>query len=275
MMSDLRISVVTPSYNQAPYLETTIRSVLSQDYPHVEYIVMDGGSRDGSVEIIRNYADRLAYWQAEKDGGQADALAKGFGRSTGEILCWLNSDDLFLPGALARVARHFGSHPETQALSGGAYYIDANGKPLHGFGACTLGVRATFDRFRFYGQDGVYQPATFWRRSAYDAVGGVDPSFSFIMDYDLFTRLARYSRFDRLPEFLACFRLHEACKSVRMDQVRREESRVFRERYGVTAYPPWLRSLAYWRYRLPSLGRKLRLRVCRRLGMTRLPEVHR
>lgn len=271
--SKLKISVVTPSFNQAKYLEATIQSVLSQDHDHVEYIVMDGGSRDGSIEIIRKYADRLAYWCSEKDEGQADALAKGFDRCTGDILCWLNSDDLFLPGALARVGNFFQSHPQAQVVSGGAFFADQNGRPLRGFGAYSLGVRATFNRFRFYSQDGVFQQATFWRRSAYEAVGGIDTRLQFIMDYDLFTRLARHGRFERLPELLACFRLHDECKSLTIEAVRKAEVRQFAERFGVSSYACWRRSMGYWRYRVPSLVNKAWNRLLRDTGFIRLPEV--
>lgn len=255
-MTELRISVVTPSYNQAQYLEQTMLSVLGQDGPRVEYLVLDGGSTDGSVEIIRRYADRLAYWCSKPDGGQAAALADGFQRCTGDILCWLNSDDLFLPGALARVAAYFQTHLATQALCGGAFIIDSQNRPLSAFCAHTLGVRATYDRFRFYGQDGVFQPATFWRRSAYDAVGGMDPTLHFTMDYDLFIRLARLQRFARLPVMLSCFRLHGDCKSSRQQQIRETEAQLLAHRYGVTEHGTLVRRLLYWRYRLPSLGRK-------------------
>src|SRR6266699_7076762 len=107
MHSPLKISVVTPSYNQAQYLETTLRSVLEQDYPHLEHIVIDGGSTDSSVAVLQRDSSRLAHWCSEKDRGQADANAKGFQRATGDILCWLNSDDVFLPGALRAVAEFF------------------------------------------------------------------------------------------------------------------------------------------------------------------------
>jgi hypothetical protein len=117
-------------------------------------------------------------------------------------------------------------------------------------------VRATFSRFRFYEQDGVFQPATFWRRAAYEAVGGIDRSLQFIMDRDLFTRLARRRPLARLPELLACFRIHGEAKSARMQHIRREEACRFAEQYGAAAYPTALRAILYWRYRLPSLVRK-------------------
>jgi glycosyltransferase involved in cell wall biosynthesis len=210
----MTISVVTPSFNQGGFLEATIKSVLNQSHPFVEYIVVDGGSTDGSLEIIRRYAARLTYWSSGPDGGQAAAIRKGFEIGTGEIQCWLNSDDLLLPGALAHVATYFQTHPDTEAVSGGAYLITAKGELCERF-KCnyTLGVAATHSRLVLYGQEGVYQQATFWRRSAYEAVGGVDPSFRFAMDLDLFARLAKRKPFGRLPIMLACFRLHEQSKT--------------------------------------------------------------
>src|SRR6266498_6059477 len=225
MNPSLKISVVTPSFNQAIYLETTLRSVLEQDYPHVEHIVIDGGSTDGSRDILQRYGSRLAYWCSEKDRGQADAIAKGFQRATGDILCWLNSDDVFLPGALRAVGEFFKSHPEAEVVCGGAYIINREGRPVRRFGHCTLGVKATFHRFCFYGQDGVYQQATFWRRRAYEAVGGVN------RDRDLFARLARRQRFQTPPALLACFRIHEECKTRRIQEVQRRESDAFFEQY--------------------------------------------
>jgi glycosyltransferase involved in cell wall biosynthesis len=271
--SPLKISVVTPSFNQAQFLKQTMLSVLEQDYPHVEYLVLDGGSTDGSASIIREYADRLAYWRSERDGGQSDAIASGFERATGDILCWLNSDDVFLPGALSAVADYFTRHPEMEAVSGGAYYIDAEGRPWKSsFGSYTTGVATTYNRLRFLGGlDGVFQQATFWRRSAYEAVGGLDRSLQFIMDRDLFTRLAKRKPFGRLPRFLACFRLHGDCKSVRIQNIRRQEGQLFAQRYGVTEFGPIPAAILRWRYRLPSYARKCRLRLARSVGLVRLP----
>jgi len=269
-----KISIVTPSYNQAEFLKQTVRSVLSQDYPDVEYVVMDGGSTDGSVDILREYSDRLAYWNSEKDEGQSDAIARGFERSTGEIMGWLNSDDVLLPGALTAVANFFRENPEVEVVSGGAYCIDSEGWPLHGrFGNYTLGVAATHGRLRYYHMDGVFQQATFWRRSAYDAVGGLDRSLKFILDRDLFLRLAKRRPFARLPQMLACFRIHEDCKSVRIQHIREKEGQAFRQRYGANRYGSLVRNFLFYRYRLPSLVRKVWLGAllnCRSVKLERV-----
>src|SRR5919112_5052179 len=122
-----KISVITPSFNQGRYIESTIKSVLDQGYPNLEYIIMDGGSRDGSKEIIQRYSDRLAHWNSEPDGGQTDALAKGFGRAAGEIMGWLCSDDLLEPHALREVAEKFVRNPDWQVVYGDSQWIDGKG----------------------------------------------------------------------------------------------------------------------------------------------------
>ncbi len=266
-----RISVVTPSFNQARYLEQTLRSVLDQDYPDLEYIVIDGGSTDGSTAILKRYSPRLAYWCSEPDGGQADAIAKGFQRATGDILCWLNSDDILLPGSLNRVGRYFHRHPRAEAVSGGAFVIDNSGRPPEtAYGSYTLGVPSTFDRFRFFGQEGVFQQATFWRKSAYEAVGGIDPKFHFAMDLDLFTRLARRRRFGRLPRMLACFRLHESCKSMRMQDVRISELATYRSVYLHADGETFAGRVRPWIYKNLNRARKAALALYRYAGLVRL-----
>ncbi len=270
----MKISLVTPSYNQAQFLEQTVESVLSQDYPDVEYTVMDGGSTDRSADILRKHSDRITYWQSERDEGQSDAIAQGFERSTCEIMGWLNSDDLLLPGALTAVAEYFRDHPDVEAVSGGAYSIDAEGQPLQRhFGNYTLGVAATYGRLRYYHMDGVFQQATFWRRSAYDAVGGLDRSLQFIMDRDLFLRLAKRRVFGRLPQMLACFRIHEDCKSSCIQHVREQESQAFRKRYGANRHGALVRNLLFYRYRLPSLVRKVWLSAMLNSRQVRLKRV--
>lgn len=270
-----RISIVTPSYNQGAYLEESILSVLTQDYPDLEYIIIDGASTDRSVEIIKTYERDLSYWCSEPDEGQSDAIAKGFEKATGEILFWLGSDDLLLPGALKKVAEYFIRNPDIQVVSGGCVFIDSDGE------VCTeepvpfsLGVPASYNRFRFYEQDGVCQPATFWRRGIYEEVGGLDRSRTFIMDLDLFARMAKAGgSFGQLPKFLSCFRLHEESKSTTLQHVRRREFQDFACQHQRNAHGELVAQCLYWRYRLPSLLRKSALYAGRRLGMIRLPTV--
>ena len=269
-----RISVVTPSFNQARYLEQTLLSVLEQNYPNLEYIVVDGGSTDGSLSILERYSQLLAYWGSEPDRGQSDAIAKGFHRATGDILCWLNSDDVLLPGALNRVGRYFQLHPKVEAVSGGAFIIDAAGAPARAaYGSYTLGVPSTFDRFRFFGQEGVFQQATFWRADAYEAVGGIDRKFQFAMDLDLFTRLAKRRRFGWLPCMLACFRLHEECKSMRLQQVRESELEAYRAVYLREDGTTHAGHIRKWTYKNLNRIRKATLAGLRHAGLIRLPPV--
>ncbi len=252
-----RITVVTPSFNQAKFLAQTIASVLGQGYPDLEYIIIDGGSSDSSREIIQANESRLAYWCSEPDRGQAHALKKGFERATGDILCWLNSDDVYMPGALLAVGTFFANHPESEVLNGGGVVIDENGD-LHvdGFWTYTEGVATTWRRLKWYGQDGVFQPSTFWRRSAYEAVGGVNPELFFQMDRDLFFRMARRRRFDKTTQILSCFRHHPSSKSYLHQNRHSQDEEWFRARYCKEAWHSGLRPAIYAFYRMQSLIRK-------------------
>lgn len=264
------ISVVTPSFNQGKYLEATLLSVLEQDYPRVEYVVMDGGSTDGSVEIIKKYASRLAYWCSAKDNGQADAIAHGFEKSSGEILCWLNSDDLLLPEALRTIGRYFRNHPDADVVNGGAYRIDEVGAMIRkGFGSYTTGVAASYDRFVYYEMDGVFQPATFWRRSSYFEVGGINTELQFIMDRDLFTRMARKKRFHSIPQFVACARSHSMTKSSQLQEIRESETIAFKQQYEVDQLPYLQAAWRYWCFRFGSLVRKSYLTTMRPVRLFR------
>lgn len=269
------ITVVTPSFNQARFLERTILSVLGQDYPALEYLIVDGGSTDGSVPIIRKYGGCLQEWCSEPDGGQSDAIAKGFSRSTGEVLCWLNSDDILLPGALQSVGEFFTQHPEAEVVNGAAYSIDEYDRPIRDFRRCTYtwGVRASANRMRFYGQDGVYQPATFWRRGAYSAVGGLSGDLAFAMDRDLFVRLAARQPFHVIRRYLACFRLHGSSKSSTIQGVRRAEEILIAQRYGVAEERLLRRRGLYAWYRAGSLCRKALLQLCLLCGAEQFPAV--
>jgi len=208
------VTIVTPSYNQARYLELTIRSVLEQDYPNLEYIVVDGGSTDGSGDIIRRYADRLAWWVSEKDHGQTDAVNKGFAHANGEILAWLNSDDTYQPGAVSEAVAFLHNRPEVGLVYGEANFIDENGRVIGRFPAAQTDYR----RLR-RGYVHIPQQASFWRADLWRKVGPLDSSFYFAMDYDLWVRLARISTFQYLPgRVWANFRLHTQSKTIAADE---------------------------------------------------------
>ena len=206
------VSVITPSFNQAAYIEETILSVLNQDYPQVEYIIVDGGSTDGSREIIERYADRLAWWVSERDRGQTDAINKGFAHAKGEILAWLNSDDTYLPGAIAEAAAFLEANPQAGMVYGDANLVDQQGTLLGKFPA-----RQTDYRRLRRGYVHIPQQAAFFRASLWRQVGPLDPSFYFAMDYDLWVRLARLAPLCYHPRTWANFRLHSAGKSVAAD----------------------------------------------------------
>lgn len=209
-----KISIVTPSYNQRPYLAQTMRSVLCQRYPNLEYIVMDGGSTDGSAEYIESVGEHLSHWQSAKDGGQADAVACGFERSSGEICAWLNSDDLYAPGVLRFVAEYFNEHPEVEMLYSNRVFVkECN--TVHAYWILPKHSDWLMSRW-----DLIPQETAFWRRSFMDRVGGVDPTFRFALDYDLFVRFMREGKVVRVPRFLGAFRIHESSKtSTELDTV--------------------------------------------------------
>jgi len=207
------VSIVTPSFNQVKYLEETIRSVLEQDYPRIEYIVIDGGSTDGSVEVIRKYADRLAYWVSEADRGQTDAINKGFATAHGSILAWLNSDDTYQPGAVSEAVAYLQNHPNIGMVYGDLDFIDEQSKIIGKFSA----AQTNLEKLR-RGFVHIPQPASFFRAEHWRKVAPLDPTFYFAMDYDLWVRLARVTDFQYLPgNTWANFRLHSDAKTVAAD----------------------------------------------------------
>lgn len=219
-----KMTVVTPAYNGAAFLEATIRSVLLQGYPNLEYIVIDGGSKDGTVEIIRRYAPWLTYWCSEPDRGQSHALNKGFAQSTGDWLAWLNADDLYLPNALSAVAATARRRPETDWIIGVLRWIDEHGADLGTtvptpFTAVTnpaqWGGRRWLAQVCFRGS-GLFcpQPVSFWSRRAHETVGPLDETLHYSMDLDRWGKLAYYHFEPTLIDAeLAGFRLHAAQKS--------------------------------------------------------------
>jgi len=213
-----RITVVTPSFNQARYLEATLRSVILQDYPNLEYLVLDGGSTDTSVDIIKKYEAYITYWHSRKDSGQADAIATGFEMAKGEILCWLNSDDIYLPGALRHIARHFARNPKTRFIYGNRKVINENGT--------TIGHHVwPFFLTKYHWALGQYlaQECCFWRRDLYAEVGGIDKDKFFTMDYDLFYRMWRVAKFRKTSAYLGCIRMHGETKNSKFQEIRQNE----------------------------------------------------
>jgi len=206
------VSIVTPSFNQAAYLEETIQSVLGQSYSRIEYIIIDGASTDGSLDVIRKYAGRLAHWVSEQDKGQTEAINKGFTLARGEILAWINSDDTLLPDAVAEAMRYLLSHPQVGLVYGDANYIDEKSRVIGKFPA----AQTDLQKLR-RGYVHIPQQASFFRKALWDRVGPLDDSFYFAMDYDLWTRLAAISELKYLPRTWANFRLHADAKTIAAD----------------------------------------------------------
>lgn len=233
------ISIVTCSYQQGPYIEKTLRSVIDQRYPALEYIVCDGGSTDQTLSIIERNAADLAYWISEPDGGQTHALMKGFARATGEICGWLCSDDLLLPGSLHAVGEFFRTHPDIGAAYGDALWIDAHGRFIR------PKKEMDFDRFVLTNDHNyIPQPSMFWRRSLYEAVGGLDHRFDLAMDADLWERFSRNTRIARIPRFLSCMRFYSEQKTRSRRHDSRREAALIGVRGGTCAQRPLSRSLA-------------------------------
>ncbi len=206
------VSIVTPSFNQVRYLEATIQSVLSQNYPRLEYIIVDGGSIDGSVDVIKRYESKLAWWVSEKDKGQTDAINKGFAHAKGDFLAWLNSDDTYEPDTLSSAVKFLQTHPEVGLVYGDANYINEDGRVIGRFPA----AQTELVRLR-RGYVHIPQQAAFFRADLWHMVGPLDPSFYFAMDYDLWVRLAIHSQVKYVPQTWANFRLHTTGKTISAD----------------------------------------------------------
>lgn len=230
----MKISLVTISFNQAQYLEQALRSVLEQGYRDLEYIVVDPGSTDGSRDIIERYRDRITHVIYEPDNGPSDGLNKGFARATGEVLGYLNSDDLLLPGALAGAAAAFGAHPHADLVYGHGYVIGPDG---------TMLARCRSDRFSLrrsaYGNAIIMQQAAFWRREAFAAVGGFNSVNRLSWDGEFWIDLALAGkRLERVEAYWACFRTHNASithnfhDGVQESLFGREQARLFAKAMG-------------------------------------------
>ncbi len=225
------VSVVTPSYNMARFLVETIESVLSQDYPHIEYIVMDGGSTDGSLDILRKYEGRLR-WVSRPDRGQTDATNKGFLESKGAIFAFLCADDTYLPGAVTTAVRHMLANPGYAGIYGEGYLTDEAGKILSPY------PTKPFDPELLKTECFICQPAAFLWREAYADAGMLDPERHAALDYDLWIRLAKRHRLLKVDDYLATSRMHYASKTlIYRRQVYKAGIDVVKKHYGYAPFP--------------------------------------
>jgi carbamoyltransferase len=215
------ISIVTPSFNQAEYIADTVNSVLEQGYPRLEYIVQDGGSQDDTVKVLEELSGSLAHWESAPDGGQANAVNLGMKRATGDVLAWLNSDDLLLPGSLAYVAGYFERHPEVDVVYGNRVLIDSEGRDIGRW------VMPPHDDETLRWADYVPQETLFWRRKAWEAIGGcLDEDFHFALDWDMLLRFREGGlKIARLPRFTGAFRIHDNQKNFTIGHVHGREVR--------------------------------------------------
>jgi glycosyltransferase involved in cell wall biosynthesis len=203
-----KISIVTPSYNQAAFLEKTILSVLTQNYLNLEYIIIDGGSTDGSLKIIKKYQKHLTYWQSKKDHGQADAVQQGFNRSTGKIMCWLNSDDILLPGTLKVVAGIFQQFPQIAWFTSRHLSINTNDNiVIVGNRAGRLSSLIRLGLYHGKALGFIPQEGTFWRRQLYQASGNYIDNKYYCLDFKLWQRFANHACLVTLNIPLSAFRI--------------------------------------------------------------------
>ena len=234
----MRISVVTPSFNMAPYLATTITSVIANLRPGDEYFVIDGGSTDGSWDIIHRHAKSLTGWVSEKDAGYADAIGKGFARATGDILCWINAGDFYLSGAFDAARKAVAD--DRDMIFGDDFYVDEDNRIL----AFSRGWVPDLRAATLFGGWTPLQDACFWRRSLYEAIGGIDRALRYAADYDLFLRMALAGRTGYVPVTFSAFRRHAGQKSISGSAAYEDERRRVRAReIGAYRAAPVLKAL--------------------------------
>jgi glycosyltransferase involved in cell wall biosynthesis len=224
-----RVTVVTPSFNQGAFLEETIRSVLLQGYPNLEYFVIDGASTDESVEIIEKYSRWITHWVSEPDGGQANAINKGFANATGELLGWLNSDDTYEKAALSTVAQAAIDHPGAIVYVGCCDKVDVDGCVLSTVVPRNLTPEGIAD---WWVRGFFYQPACFFRREAFETVGGVEESYHNAFDVDLWLKLAKTGRFRALEAGIARAKIHSEMKTLKHLPLRDAETASVAIRHG-------------------------------------------
>ncbi len=244
----MKISIVTPSYNQADFIERTIQSVLSQDHEDKEYIIIDGGSTDGTVPILEKYSDRIV-WKSEPDNGQSDAINKGLRMATGDIVAFLNSDDTYEPGALSKVNELFGKNPETQWAYGKCRIINASDegirKPITFYKNFLL---KNYSYRKLLTENFISQPATFWRRSLHEEIGYLSETEHFCMDYDFWLRIGAKYPAGVINAYLANFRYHAGSKSGSVNKRQfQDELRIAKKYSGSLRLPILIHTLNYYK----------------------------
>jgi len=236
------VSIVTPSFQQADYLLETLESVARQTYPHIEHLVMDGGSKDGSVDILKSFAagrpkERFQWW-SERDKGQADAINKGLARSKGRILAYLNSDDTYEPETVSTIVDYFRTHPDDAFVHGQGFHVTAEGHLLHPYPSRPCGHRELGEYCY------VCQPTAFWRREVYEEIGGFNPDLNYGLDYEYWIRLSLRFSMGYIHQHLASTRLHEEAKTVgQRRKMHQEIVGIVHRHYGRVS-PHWIYSLA-------------------------------
>lgn len=263
-----RVSIVTPSYQQAQFIEETIRSVLLQGYPALEYIVMDGGSSDGSVDILRRYENWLS-WVSQRDRGQSDAINQGLRLAGGDVVAYLNSDDLYLPGGVRAIADRFRQQPAVGLAYGDCRVIDEVGHDLGFLPRHPFDLRRTIERGEF-----LPQQAVFWRREAMTKVGLLDDGLHYAMDYEYFIRIARSFPVSYIPFQVAAFRLQNTSKTVSQSEKHWREAFAVSSRYGLKPWKPWY-WIRFWRHHgLRLLPPRLQDRIRRQMNRPQDPYLY-
>ena len=222
-----KISIITPSYNQGDFIEETLRSVLLQNYPNTEYIVLDGGSNDNTVDILERYDEFIDYWVSERDNGQADAIYRGIEMATGDIIAYINSDDFYYPGTLFKVAKGFIKYRDSRWLTGKTVFVDEESAPKKDqprYLPINMFTMTYFGNF-------VTQPSTFWKKELFSSVGGFDRALRFSFDYELFLKFLKIERPLWMNECLAAFRYHSMSKTTNIQDISYNESLFIQERY--------------------------------------------
>jgi glycosyltransferase involved in cell wall biosynthesis len=246
MVTDLpKISVITPTYSQSHFIEQTIKCVLDEDYPNLEYIIIDGGSTDGTVEILKKYNDKLI-WRSEKDNGLADAINKGLRLATGEIVAYLNSDDLYEKGTLARIGSYFKDNPQATWICGKCRIINENGREFHRL--ITRYKNFWLKRYSYkklLAINFISQPAVFWRRKVIKEVGLFNVNLKFAMDYEYWLRIGKNHKPAILDEYLAKFRIHPNAKGTKSYTEQFREELAIARRYSPDCLPIFFHYLNY------------------------------